>query len=51
MDADWKADRSLRKGKVQMKKNEQLFDIMGEIPEDYIEDAVNGNTIPEKEQE
>ncbi len=48
MDADRKADRSLRKGKVQMKKNEQLFDIMGEIPEDYIEDAVNGNTIPEK---
>ena len=48
MTADMMADRSLLKGKVQMKKNEQLFDIMGEIPEDYIEDAVNGNTIPEK---
>ena len=48
MDADWKADRSLRKGKVQMKKNEQLFDIMGDIPEKYVEDAMNDNAVTEK---
>ena len=48
MTADMMADRSLRKGKVQMKKNEQLFDIMGDIPEKYVEDAMNDNAVPEK---
>ena len=48
MDADQMADRSTGKEKVQMKKNEQLFDIMGDIPEKYVEDAMNDNAVPEK---
>ena len=31
-----------------MKKNEQLFDIMGDIPEEYVEDALNDNAVTEK---
>ncbi len=31
-----------------MKKNEQLFDIMGDIPEEYVEDAMNDNAVTEK---
>jgi len=48
MDADRMADWSTGKEKVQMKKNEQLFDIMGNIPEKYVEDAMNDNAVPEK---
>ena len=31
-----------------MKKNEQLFDIMGDIPDEYVEDAGNDNAISGK---
>ena len=48
MTADMMADWSTGKEKVQMKKNEQLFDIMGDIPEEYVEDALNDNAVTEK---
>ena len=28
-----------------MKKNEQLFDILGDIPDNLIEDALNSNVL------
>ena len=31
-----------------MKKNEQLFDILGDIPDNLIEDALNSNVINAK---